>query len=233
MRLFQKARRMNSSVEKIYRDLYDAVLPADTSLSYRMDFYNDWGPFFAQLIAAHRPKLIVEVGSWYGYSACQMADIVQTLGLDCGIACVDTWIGSIEHWNHANLKAGLMLENGYPSVWRHFRANVNYRGHYDRIVGIPMTSLQGLRWLHQKGYKAGLVYLDGSHSTHDVYWDLDHISYILEPDGVVCGDDYVWDSVREAVKRFAAERGKQVLVGDQILKSGNPKQSFWLLKPEC
>ena len=50
----------------------------------------------AALIHAISPRLIIEVGSWKGGSAIQMASVVRRRGWGCStkILCVDTWLGT-------------------------------------------------------------------------------------------------------------------------------------------
>ena len=70
---------------------FDGIDPADYP-----DDLQGWGsdhPILAAAIEKLRPKRIVEVGSWKGRSAINMARIVRALGLDCEIVCVDTWLG--------------------------------------------------------------------------------------------------------------------------------------------
>ena len=59
---------------------------------------------FPALIKQLKPSLIIEVGSWMGLSAANMATSCKALGLnDTAVVCVDTWLGSKEHWRDPNL----------------------------------------------------------------------------------------------------------------------------------
>lgn len=51
-----------------------------------------------------------------------------------------------------------------------------------------------------------LIYLDASHDTESVYADLCAWYPFVQGHGILCGDDWTWDSVRIAVYRFANER---------------------------
>ena len=61
-----------------------------------------WGsadPLFRLLFERLRPKRVAEVGTWKGASALHMASLARELAIeDCEILCIDTWLGSIEHW---------------------------------------------------------------------------------------------------------------------------------------
>lgn len=192
--------------------------------------YNDWSRYFSSIITAQKPKIIVEIGSWYGFSAISMANILKKEQLDSMIICIDTWLGSIEHWAGNVNREQLMLKNGYPQVFYQFMSNVKNAGHLDTIFPIPMPSLAALRWMDLKGVKADMVYIDGSHNEHDVNWDLRYSFSILNDGGTLCGDDYTWNTVSRPVEAFAAEIGKKVVVGDQIISSRGTPQAFWMIK---
>src|SRR5687768_5229089 len=69
------------------------------------DDVQGWGsddPLLVEAIHALRPARICEVGSWKGRSAINMAKAVKSLGLNTEIVCVDTWLGSPEHWLRRN-----------------------------------------------------------------------------------------------------------------------------------
>lgn len=172
--------------------------------NYSLDLYG-WGsdaPVFRRLIEAVRPSLIIEVGTWKGASAIHMAGICKELGLNTKILCIDTWLGAIEMWtdktDETRYKA-LDIRNGWPHLYYQFIANVVKTGHDDCIVPFPISSLSAARWLQRYGVTADLIYIDASHDTHDVYWDIQHYLPILNRGGVMFGDDYDWGSVRQAV----------------------------------
>ena len=160
-----------------------------------------------------KPRLIIEVGTWKGASALEMAARTRDLELNTQIVCVDTWLGALEFWtNHADPERflSLQLRNGYPSVYYQFLANVCHRGFQDRIIPFPQTASIAALWFRQFGIKADLIYLDGSHEEEDVYQDHGNYWEILTDKGILFGDDYDWDGVRLAVERFAKEEKKKI-----------------------
>ena len=175
-----------------------------------------WGsdsPAFRELIFAQKPQLVVEVGTWKGASAIQMADLLAEAGCDAPILCVDTWLGALEFWTDtADLQryGSLRLKHGWPQVYYQFLANVCHRGHQRRIIPFPQTSATAALWLRTFGILADLIYLDGSHEEEDVYADCLAYWEVLAPGGTMFGDDWNWDGVRLAVSRFAKEQGKAV-----------------------
>src|SRR4029079_15072358 len=61
-----------------------------------------WGsqsPLFAEVIDKLKPREIVEVVTWKGASAIHMARLAQAHQPDAVVLCIDTWLGSKEHWD--------------------------------------------------------------------------------------------------------------------------------------
>jgi predicted O-methyltransferase YrrM len=183
--------------------------------SYPLDLHG-WGgqsPAFCELVVQTKPALIVEVGTWKGASALEMAEATRDAGLSTQILCIDTWLGALEFWtdrNDSERYESLQLRHGYPSVFYQFLANVCHKGFQDRIVPFPQTASIAALWLRFYGITADMVYVDASHEEEDVYQDLFNYWDIVAPSGILFGDDYSWDGVRLAVNRFAREQGRQI-----------------------
>ena len=161
------------------------------------------------------PTLIVEVGTWKGASAIEMAKALDRhhQAKKAQILCIDTWLGALEFWtNHddAERYGSLKLNHGYPTVYYQFLANVCHAGFQDVVIPFPQTSTIAAQFLRTHAIQADLIYIDGSHEEEDVYQDLQDYWPILKPSGTVFGDDYSWDGVRLAVERFAKEAKKTV-----------------------
>jgi hypothetical protein len=177
--------------------------------------YDDcgWGsqsPAFAELVERVRPALIIEVGTWKGGSALEMASRLDLLGLHHSrILCVDTWLGALEMWGDqtdGERYGALGLKHGYPQVYYQFLANVCHKGAQRQIIPFPLPSITVAQWLSLRAVRAELIYIDGSHEEEDVYGDLSDYWDLLSPSGVLFGDDYAWTGVKLAVDRFAEER---------------------------
>ncbi len=175
-----------------------------------------WGgesPAFRELIAQTKPRLIVEVGTWKGASALEMATAVRDLELPTQIVCIDTWLGALEFWtDHDDPERylSLQLRHGYPSVYYQFLANVCHKGMQERIVPYPQTASIAALWFRYYGITAELIYLDASHEEEDVYQDLCNFWEVVAEGGLLFGDDYSWDGVRLAVERFSREEGAPI-----------------------
>ena len=170
-----------------------------------------WGsddPIFRELIAAIRPKVIIEVGTWKGASAIHMARVAEELGLDTRIICVDTWLGSPEHFlaQQPGWRESLLLRNGFPHLYFTFLANVVRSGLSERIIPLPSTSENAAVILRARRIAAELVYIDAAHEEEPAYRDFRLYWDLLSPDGVLLGDDYIaWEGVTRAANRFAVD----------------------------
>lgn len=161
---------------------------------------------FPFLIEKIRPKTIIEVGSWLGASAVHMAQRTKQFGLDTGIICIDTWLGSLEHWRGKEDRLQLELKNGYPTFYENFLSNVLRLKCEDVILPLPMPSLIAAKFLKEKNIMADMVYIDASHDELDVYNDLNAYWDLITPGGALFGDDWTWPSVVNAVTRFCGEK---------------------------
>lgn len=173
-----------------------------------------WGsqsPAFGALVERVKPRLIIEVGTWKGGSALEMAAHLDRLGLaETRILCIDTWLGALEMWGDQTDETrhgSLALKFGYPQLYYQFLANVCHCGAQERIIPFPLPSVTAAQWLSLRGVRAELIYVDGSHEEEDVYADVVDYWDLLAPGGVLFGDDYSWAGVKLAVDRFAAEQG--------------------------
>ena len=160
-------------------------------------------------ITALRPTQIIEVGSWKGASAIRMAKLCRELGIDATIACVDTWLGSIEHLLNPQARAEYGTRHGFPTLYEQFLTNVIREGTSDIIVPFPQTSINAAKCLGALGVQADLIYLDASHEEGDVYRDILAYWPLLRPGGVMVGDDYSrnFPGVVIDVARFSEQHG--------------------------
>ncbi len=88
-----------------------------------------------------KPKLIVEIGTWLGGSAIHMGGLLRAAGLnDSCILCVDTWLGSSEHYIYPEARRTLKLVDGRPTFYADFMQNVVQHGLQDIILPFSITS---------------------------------------------------------------------------------------------
>lgn len=203
---------MNDITAEIYKNF--ELLPKD------LQGWNGTNTIFEKLINEVKPKHIMEIGTWKGQSAINMAHIIQKLNSDCKITCVDTWLGALEFWDDLKDTAerNLMLKNGYPQIYYQFLSNVIHEGVQNIIFPFPTTSSIASKYFAKKKITAQLIYIDGSHDYKDVSDDCINYWNLLDPHGILFGDDWKWDSVRQSVTEFA-EKNK--------LKIHHYDSEFW------
>ncbi|WP_068469080.1 class I SAM-dependent methyltransferase [Candidatus Protochlamydia phocaeensis] len=180
---------MDSSFPEPYRSIRD--LPFD-----------DHGWFYnhipLQLCLAVKPaRTVIEVGSWLGSSTRFIASLLPEEGK---VYAIDTWRGSPNEPIH-------MQDPRLPHLYQLFLSNVKQAGLAHKIVPIRMESLEAAEALN---VQADLIYLDAAHDTPSVYEDIMAWHPHLADHGILCGDDFDWESVRIAVIKTAAILKKRI-----------------------
>jgi len=187
-----------------YRDFPAEKFPIDLQ---------GWGfesPIFEHVIGKYRPTKMIEVGSWKGASANRIAGLMKSIipSPDAQLVCVDTWLGSVEHWinrSEPTMYPALNQKWGRPQIYEQFLANAIHTKNQDIIVPFPVSSIVAANFFLAKGMKADAVYIDAGHQYEDVIADLEAYWKVLRPGGVIFGDDYIlgWIGVVRAVHDFA------------------------------
>ena len=182
---------------------------------YEVDLQG-WGfesRIFEHVIAAYRPRIAIEIGSWKGASANKMAMLLKQHEIpDPQLICIDTWLGSVEHWldreDPSHFKS-LDTKWGRPSIYNQFIANVLLMANADVIIPFPASSSVALAFLAARNLVADAVYIDAGHEYEDVISDMRGSWKLIKPGGVMFGDDYNpgWIGVIRAVHDFADEHG--------------------------
>jgi len=154
---------------------------------------------FSDICSIVRPSSILEIGSWMGSSAIAWASASSEFQPDSVVYCVDTWLGSVEHylnrgdsWNIENLA----LSDYGPTFFDDFLRNIWDSGYQDRIRPFRASSSSALPFFAREGLNFDVVYVDGAHDIHSVLQDVTGALKITSRKGLICGDDFVWTSVR-------------------------------------
>lgn len=183
---------------------YVATMPEDRQ------GWNSEHSAFDEIIRLIRPRVVIDVGVWKGASTIYLANLMKQHDIAGTVVAVDTFLGSVEHWDRQSGFSGLMpFRFGMPQLYEQFLSNVVRCGMQHRIVPLPQTSAVGGLLLLRLGVRSDLIHIDASHEHDDVlrdariYWD------ILTPGGFLVGDDYNqdWPGVMRAADTFAAEKG--------------------------
>lgn len=199
------------------KNIYDNLnlLPED------LQGWNGNSKVFHELIQKIQPKTIIEVGTWKGQSAINMALEIKRLGINSKIYCVDTWLGSLTSLiNPNNLKTKVPQKNGCPQIYYQFLSNVIHNNVQDVILPIPNTSTNAAKYLKHKNITSDLIYIDASHEYEDVTSDLYNYYKLLNKNGTIFGDDYDWPQVKKAVENFCS---KNKLIFE------TKESKFWLI----
>lgn len=158
---------------------------------------------FVSLVEDLAPKSILEMGSWEGRSAIAWLNACRQRHLDTELVCVDTWLGSEEHWlndfPHSEWsKERLRLYQDSPHVYDTFCHTIRRHNLHDSVVALRMTNRVATDVLRRLGYSFDLIYVDGAHDFRSVVSDLLDALTLIGPEGVVIGDDWGWPSVARA-----------------------------------
>ncbi|CAI5460098.1 unnamed protein product [Closterium sp. Yama58-4] len=184
-----------------------------------------WGSnnsVFERLIREVRPHLIIEVGSFLGASAINMALKAQELGLDpVTILCLDDFRG----WpGFRNSFRQIKHVNGDAVLLQYFMKNVVEAGQEKVILPLPFSTAHSLKALCDWGVQADLVEVDAGHDFHSAWLDINLAYRLLRPGGVMFGHDYFSKAdnsgVRRAITLFATLRGMWV----------EPDGEHWILR---
>eukprot|EP00434_Breviolum_minutum_P007474 symbB.v1.2.006595.t2/scaffold393.1/size213714/8 len=160
------------------------------------------------------PRFIVEVGSLHGHSAIQMASVLDKLQMtEVPILCIDPFTGDTNMWasyqQDASVGGWVKIIDGRMTVFDQFMANVQFAVNRSvskyHILPFQATSTVGARWLAQKGYAPDLIFLDSAHELDETFLELSLYFNLLQPGGILFGDDYGWPAVKKDVERFVEQ----------------------------
>jgi hypothetical protein len=151
---------------------------------------------------------MLEIGSYEGNSSVFFLKYFPKLNL----TCVDTFKGSIEQEN-----------KDFNQVYENFKFNVN--GYEKRLKIVKDTSDNFFKSPDAELYD--LIYIDGSHRYKDVLNDARNSYMLLNKNGYLIFDDFLWDFYEDpnenpigAIKLFLKEnffKLKIVSIGYQII----------------
>lgn len=159
-------------------------------------------------------RTVIEIGSWMGGGSTRhFGDLVKNK--NGKVYAVDTFLGSSEH------------QPGQPYyydevryLYQIFLSNMVHFDLADTVIPVRMKSTEAAQSLN---VKPDLIYIDGEHSTEDVYEDLTVWYPFVKDHGIMCGDDWSFESVRIAVNRFALENGLTIDASENFWRLTNLK----------
>ena len=135
-----------------------------------------------------------------------------TITADGIVYAIDHWQGSIEHQEDKNRE---LLDNLYDQ----FLSNVIHNKLTKKIIPIKNSSYEASFKLDET---VDLIYIDGAHDEKNVFQDIYFYYPKLNSGGIMCGDDWSWGGVRNAVRKFAKINNLELVYED----------NFWYYKPK-
>jgi protein-L-isoaspartate O-methyltransferase len=110
-----------------------------------------------QILTVYRPKVILEIGTFYGYTTLMMAE-----------TCSDAVIHTLDLPKDYNRSKDAMAEN--KDDWHLIDSSRKFVGHYFRLDGFGMNITQhfgdSATWDWMNAGMVDFVFIDGSH-THE------------------------------------------------------------------
>lgn len=131
-------------------------------------------PFAFWLVEAHRPRVLVELGTHYGVSYFSFCQAVERLALDTRCYAIDTWEGD-QH-------AGFYGEDVYQLVRNH---NDSHYSAFSRLVRSTFDEALD----HFSDASVDLLHIDGMHSFEAVSHDFESWRRKLSDNAVVIFHD--------------------------------------------
>ena len=151
--------------------------------------------------------VIVELGVWQGRSVFAMAEACRRTSKR--VFAIDPWVDYDEGGGPVS---GYLAQYGvrsFEEVYQAFVAHSRRLGLERWIVTVRAPAADAARtWRHGP---VSLVFIDASHHYDAVTSDLEAWVPLVRPGGVVCGDDWEWDSVRRAVQDFVTKYPGRVI----------------------
>lgn len=148
---------------------------------------------------------VIEIGSWLGSST---RFIAKSLPDNGKVYAVDTWLGTSTDDIH-------QTDPRLPHLYQLFLSNVKRANLTHKIVPIRMQSIEAA---HALNVKADLIYIDGAHDEESVYNDIVYWYPHLNPEGIMCGDDWLWEGARKAIQRAAKNLNRKIFVEENFWK---------------
>lgn len=144
-------------------------------------------------------KVVLELGSWLGKSTRFIAQAAPNAAL----IALDHWLGSAEHKINPTLRPMLPIlhETFLKNCW----------ALRDRLIPLRANTVPGMKLVHGHGILPDLVYVDAAHDYQSVRADI-MTALELFPDALLCGDDFQWPGVAQAVRERVSEGAMTALV---------------------
>lgn len=211
-----------AQIRKALLDGFDPYLAAWPS-NGEIRGWNSPRSVFEMIDRGRRVESYLEVGSWLGSSAVAAYQAFPHLH---SLVCVDTWLGSAEHWTDQGNPSHAMgrTPDGQPHLYETFLGNMKRAGLKDLVIPLRVPSTIGAQIVAHHQLAFDVIYLDGDHETTAVEADC-HAWWPLATK-VMMGDDFSDPrfGVAKAVRRFM--KSESIPLNRLEVVDGN----FWILR---
>lgn len=206
-----------------YMPLFEPTYYGDPSLAHISLEDID---YLFNLVSDGEIRVVVEVGSFCGASACFIGEYIKKNKIPAVIICVDTWCGDINMWLKSDFSTIMNKPDGQPKLFENFISTVRRYNMQDVIVPLRVSSVVAARMLAVLKYKIDIVYLDSAHEAGETFMELNLYYDLLKKGGVIFGDDYkIFPAVKKDVDLFSKFIEQDISFCDHKDKS-NPIWSF-------
>nr|ACD54616.1 unknown [Adineta vaga] len=167
--------------------------------------------------------LVVEIGSFIGKSSSNIGRVIQNNPAWADktvLLCIDTWLGSVEHWIQERPLIG--IEFGRPTIYEQFLANMIEAELTNTVLPLSTPSLVGAQILLRHKLFPQIIFLDSAHLQGETLVELELYWELLQPGGILVGDDWKWIAVQCDLLRFA----------DSVGVKPNVIKNIWYIKKE-
>lgn len=140
-------------------------------------------------LAQPNHEMIIELGSWVGFSAWMLAKRYQK----ATVLCVDTWLGSVDLHEMPALRS--LIESSYERFLH------NTAPCAERIWPLRMDTVNGLCLAWECGFHPSLIFIDAGHQYESAWGDI-HAARRLFPEAHIVLDDYCHEGVGQAAREL-------------------------------
>ena len=167
---------------------------------YYQSIGENWFTFpnlYTNMVQKYPKGNFLEIGSWKGRSACFIAVEIYNSAKDIKLFCVDTWKGSDEHTDLAEIKN--------DELYDIFTKNIEPVKNI--IIPIRKSSLDAVVDFPDEYFD--FIFIDASHDYDNVSKDIRAWFPKLKKNGFFAGHDYRngWSGVEKAVDDWVNEKG--------------------------
>ena len=162
------------------------------------------------VLLQHRPRFVVEVGSFTGRSTTLLGRFLREHYAPTPrhpepppLLCIDTWLGDLGMTLGSYLAETIDKRHGQPTLYHQWLVNVMAANLTEAVLPLMTTSFLGARILDHLRLQADLIYLDSAHEQRETFFEIAYYWAQLAPGGVLLGDDLNWAAVMHDAQLFA------------------------------